>query len=155
MCFCGDSREEIDASQVRFIHNHLPDYETQRRKHVMTYDNEQRRRWEAAEAETQQRRKQLQRAISRPKPTHHRNRDGYWVKNACEHQEAPFESLVRKPVVAADTSRGNGDDDGLNSGGDGAKGPKTIPLKHRDKRREDIARRTRAALQARIVEVGK
>ncbi len=120
----------------------------------MTYDNEGRTRWEAAEAEKQRRQNQPERAISRPKPTHHRNRDGCWVKNS-EHQEAPFESLKRKPVAAADASKDKCDHNGFNRREEGAEGPTTTLHGHRDKRREDIARRTRAALEAQIVEVGK
>lgn len=149
MCFCGDSREGIDARQVRFIHDHLPDYETQRQKYVMTYENEDRARWEAAEADKQQRRKQLERAISRPKATHHRDRNGYWVKNTREHQMAPFESVKRKPVAAAGPAKRSGNNDGLDRRGDGAVvGVKTSSQGDRDGRREEIAGMTRAAIEA-------
>lgn len=148
MCFCGPSREELDTHQVRFIHSHLPVHETQRKKTVMTYENEDRAKHKAAEAEKQQQQKQLERAISRPKPTHHRNRDGYWVKNSREHQQAPFESLRRKPVAAAVPYKRSGDDDGLDGRGDGAVVVITTGQGDRDERWEEVARKTRAALEA-------
>jgi hypothetical protein len=100
MCFCGPSQAELDAEQARYIHTHLPSYETQRHKQtfVMTYEEQDRAKWAAAEAEKLRRRKQYEHSLARPKPTHHRDRNGYWVANTNEHQMAPFASVRRKPV---------------------------------------------------------
>jgi len=148
MCFCGESREEMDSRQVRFIHDHLPDYETQRKKHVMTYEDEDRAKWEAAEAEKKRRQKQLERAIARPKPTHHRNGEGYWVEITRKDLDPPFESLQRTPVGAADVSKRDGGDGRHGRRVGGVEGAKTILQGSRNGQREDIARRTRAALEA-------
>lgn len=149
MCFCSGSREELEARQVHFIRSHLPDYETKRRQHVMTYESEDRARWEATESDKRRRQEQLERVISRPKPTHHKNWDGYWVENTRDHQVAPFVSVKRKPVPLSDGSRqyGGNDDHGRREGGV-VQRAKTSYQRDGDWRRQEIARRTRAALDA-------